>query len=268
MEIKNLEIGNAPFIKELNAYVFETGKHYGNMNTAAAFYPKEFTPKERRESFLNSRLNAGRDNGFDGHKFYMASQTDKTGTYKEITKDIVEAAKDGWDIDIPEDILITTNKIPGIVIGHPIADCPVVMSYDRKNNAVAIAHCSADLVDKKMPMLVQDALLDSKNTRDEDIVTYISSGAGTSWTYDSYPKWATDNKVWDGFIKYNEKSGLYYIDVKGAIKKQLEERNIKNVITSKIDTITDDRFYSNSAAFNGDETKKGRNFAGAYFKVR
>ena len=43
MKIKNLEIGNAPFIKGLNAYVFETGKHYGNMNTSASFYLKKIT---------------------------------------------------------------------------------------------------------------------------------------------------------------------------------------------------------------------------------
>lgn len=52
--------------------------------------------------------------------------------------------------------------------------------------------------------------------------------------------------------------------------KQLNERNITDIYMSKIDTITDPRFYSHSASsVNGlnQKEKFGRNFAGAFFKV-
>ena len=47
----------------------------------------------------------------------------------EIDRDYVEANPNGWT-DIDEDILVVTKKTPGVVIGHPVADCPVVMTAD------------------------------------------------------------------------------------------------------------------------------------------
>ena len=254
--VKDLKLGNVQLI--------ETGKLYGNMNTAKAFYPEDYTPEQRKEAFMNARMALGKDYGFDGHKFFMADQVDKRGTWFEIDNDYVEANPNGWT-DIRQDILIVTSKTPGVVIGHPVADCPVVMAYDKKNDVLAIGHCSAELVDKKMPMLVADALYDSYRTRDEDIATYVSACAGNSWTYDKYPAWAKDNKIWEEAITKDEDE-IFHIDLKKAILKQLKERNIEDIIVSPIDTITDPDFYSNSAAFNGKELKKGRNFAGGFFK--
>lgn len=254
--VKNLKLGNL--------YLIETGRLYGNMNTAKAFYPEHYTAEERKEAFINARIKLGNDYGFDGHKFFMADQIDKRGTWFEIDKDYVEANPNGWS-DIRQDILVISNKTPGVVIGHPIADCPVVMAYDKKQEVAAIAHCSAELVDKKMPMLVADALYDSYRTRDEDIATYVSACAGKSWIYDRYPAWAKDNKIWEESIIEDE-NGIFHIDLKKAVLKQLEERNIKDITISQVDTITDPDFYSNSAASHGIQYKKGRNFAGAFFK--
>ena len=254
--INNLQLGKAQLI--------ETGRLYGNMNTAKMFYPENYTAEQRKEAFMNARMNLGKDYGFDGHKFFMADQVDKRGTWFEIDNDYVEANPNGWS-DIRQDILIITDKTPGVVIGHPVADCPVVMAYDKKNNVIAIGHCSAELVDKKMPMLVADALYNSYRTRDEDIATYVSACAGNSWTYDKYPAWAKDNKIWEEAITEDE-NGIFHIDLKKAVLKQLRERNIDDISISSIDTITDPNFYSNSAAFSGVQYKKGRNFAGAFFK--
>lgn len=254
--VKNLMLGNATLI--------ETGMLYGNMNTAKAFYPENYTPEQRKEAFMNARMKLGKDYGFDGHKFFMADQQDKRGTWFEIDNDYVEANPNGWS-DIRQDILVITDKTPGVVIGHPVADCPVVMAYDKKNNIVAIGHCSAELVDKKMPMLVADALYNSYRTKDEDIAVYVSACAGDSWTYDKYPAWAKDNKIWDEAIK-EDADGIFHIDLKSAVLKQLQERNVEDITMSPVDTITDPNYYSNSAAFNGAQYKKGRNFAGAFFK--
>ncbi len=257
----NLKLGNLNLI--------ETGKLYGNMNTGKAFFPESFTAEDRSKAFMDSRMILGNDYGFDGHKIFMADQLDKSGTWFEITKDYVDANPNGWS-DIREDILVISDKTPGVAIGHPVADCPVVMAYDKKHDVAAIAHCSADLVDKKMPMMVVDALFDaygSYNLKDEDILTYVSAGAGKSWTYDKYPSWAKDSKLWDGAIIEDE-NGIFHIDLKKVISDQLIERNVGDITISPIDTITDPNFYSNSAAFNGNEEKKGRNFAGAFFKEK
>lgn len=246
--------------------IVETGIAHGNMNTAKSFYPEDYTLEERKGVFLARRLRVGKEYGFDGHKMFMADQKNKTGTWFEIDEDYVEANPDGWS-DIDEDILIVTDKTPGVVIGHPIADCPVVMAYDREKGVAAIGHCSAELVDIKMPMLVIDALLESYGSHDEDIFAYVSMCAGNSWTYDSYPKWAKDKKMWEKAITLGE-DGLYHIDLKLVVLEQLLERNIDNVTMSPVDTITNPYYYSNSAAFNGNKEKRGRNFAGTFYRGR
>lgn len=251
-----------------NLKVFETGMLYGNMNTAKAFYPEDYTASQRQQEFLMHRLACGINEGFDGRKMYMADQKHKRGTWFEIDRDYVEANPMGWT-DIDQDILVITDKVPEVAIGHPVADCPVVMTHDVKHGILAIGHCSAELVDKKMPMLVVDALYNSYRSKDEDISVYVSACAGAGWTYDKYPAWAKDDKVWEEAI--TEENGIYHIDIRKAIAKQLKDRNISDsrIKISQIDTITDPRFYSNSAAspygLNMPE-KAGRNFAGAFFK--
>ena len=252
--------------KAWNFAVLDIGKQYGNMNTAAAFYPKEMTLEERQKDFLERRIKLGEQFGFDGRKMFMADQTTKDGSYRVIDQDLVSSVDDGWKVDTKEDILMITTDTPKVVIGHPVADCPVVMMRDVKKGVTAIGHCSAEMIDKKLPMMIADAMLREFGCRDQDIYTYVSACAGEdSYTYDIYPKWATDEKVWEGNIIEKEKQ--YYINLRKAIAEQLEERNINNWIMNREDTITDPNYYSNSAAFHGNEEKAGRNFAGAYYKV-
>ena len=253
--IKNLQLHNIGII--------ETGNKYGNMNTNSAFYPMGFTAEDRKRVFLNRRIRAGNDYGFDGHKMFMADQKDKTGTWFELNQDYVEANPNGWT-DIDQDILIVTDKTPKVAIGHPVADCPVVMAFDPKKGVTAIGHCSADLVDKKMPGFVIEALRDSHDSRIDDISVYISACAGKSWTYDKYPSWAKDDAIWNDAITLGE-DGLYHIDLRKAVIKQLKEKGIEDIFYPNVDTITDPNFYSNSAA-RSDKSKKGRNFAGTFYR--
>lgn len=252
----NIRLGNVDIV--------ETGISYGNMNTAKKFFPENYTAEDRQQAFLENRLRVGSDFGFDGHLMYMADQTDKNGSWFEIDEDYVEANPNGWS-DISEDILVITDRVPGVVIGHPVADCPVVMAFDRVKGIAAIAHCSADLVDRKMPMLLIDALYESYRSREQDIAAYVSMCAGTSWTYDKYPAWAKDDRLWKDAITLDD-DGLYHIDLRSVIREQLWDRKIYKIAMSPIDTITDPRYYSNSAAFHGDSSKNGRNFAGTFFK--
>lgn len=251
-----------------NIVVFETGNVYGNMNSAARFYPEEMTAEERAKDFLERRISLGEGYGFDGHKMFMADQVDKRGTYFEITEEYVEANPNGWT-DIREDILIITDKVPGVVIGHPVADCPVVMMEDPVKGVAAIAHCSAELIDKRMPMLLADALAKACDSRDEDILTYVSACAGKNWIYDSFPKWATDKKLWENAI-VADKNGIFHIDMRLAIASQLHDRNLdaSQIEFNFTDTITDPYYYSNYAASPyglNDQSKAGRNFAGLFY---
>lgn len=242
--------------------IIESGKLYGNMNTAKEFFPEGCSEELRKKIFLDNRLALGRDYGFDGNKMFMADQKDKTGTWFEIDEEYVEANPKGWS-DIDQDILIVTDKTPGVVIGHPVADCPVVMAYDKKNKVAAICHCSANLVDIKMPEKVIDALCEAYDSKTRDVAAYISASAGSSWTYDCYPKWAKDEEFWSKYIKL-EKDGLYHISLKSAVLMQLIDRHVGEIYMNPVDTITDPLYYSNSAG-REDESKRGRNFSGTYF---
>lgn len=252
----------------VNAKILETGKRFGNMNTAAAFYPEGLSLEERRKIFLKNRIMAGKHCGFDGYKMFMADQKDKKGSYFEITDEYVRENPTGWS-DINEDILLITEDVPSVVIGHPVADCPVVMMEDPILGVSAIAHCSGEMIDKRLPMMVADALVDAYGSKDEDIVAYVSACAGPNWTYDSFPRWAKDEKMWEEGIVADE-NGIFHIDLRKVIKKQLMMRNIDldNVSFNMDDTITNPNYYSNSASSllgGNDPSKAGRHFAGLFY---
>ena len=224
----------------------------------------EFTKEDKNRIFDTHWENFAHDNGFNPSSKFMADQVDKKGTYFELKKDYVEANPGGWT-DVNEDILVITDKVPGVVACHPVADCPVVIMHDKKQNIAALAHCSADLVDKKMPMMVADALTQGYGTKEEDISILVGAHAGSNWTYDSYPNWATDEDLWKDCI--TEKDGLYKINLRKALLKQFVERKLGNCPTkmSLADTITDPRYYSNSAK-DYDPSKLGRHIEGIFFE--
>ena len=252
--------------KAWNFGVIDIGKQYGNMDTDASFYPEGMTAEEIKADILKRRIELGNEYGFDGNKIFMADQIDKSGTYFEIDNDYVEANPNGCS-DIRQDILIVTIKTPTVVIGHPTADYPVVMMRDVKKGVTAIGHCSSEMIDKRLPMMMADVMTNNYGTKEDDIYTYVSACASVgSYKYDSYPKWATDKKVWKNCIKEKEKA--FYIDLRRAIAEQLVERKVLKYCMNHDDTITNPDYYSNSAAFNGDVEKAGRNFAGAYYKKR
>ena len=224
--------------------------------------------KDRKSIFNKHRDDFGKAMGFDGKKMFMADQKDKIGTVVEINKDYVEANPDGWT-DIDEDILAVTKDTPGVVIGHPVADCPVVMMTDKRKGVSVIGHCDAKLIDKKLPGMIAEVLLVAYESKADDIYTYISACAGESWTYDCFPNWAKDEKMWDKCIVYGDDNN-FHINLKPAIMMQLIERGLKkqNIVFNMDDTITNPSYYSNSASnVNGlnKEEKFGRNFAGVFY---
>ena len=248
--------------------IIETGKTYGNMNTQSRFFPEGLSEEDCAKLFLENRMKLGRNFGFDGHKMFMADQIDKRGTYFEITEEYVRENPNGWSV-IPEDILLINDKVPGVVIGHAVADCPVVMMEDPVKGVSAVAHCSAEMIDKKLPMMLADALVDAYGCREDNILTYVSACAGDNWTYNIFPKWANDTKMWEEGI-FADETGNFHIDLRKVIRKQLEMRKIDlaNATFNMDDTITNPNYFSNNASSPyglNDSTKSGRHFAGIFY---
>lgn len=230
----------------------------------------QFTSDDKKQIFDNHWKNFGEANGFYYKKKFMMDQdlekSGKRGSHFEITNDYVEANPKGWT-DIAEDILIITYKVPGVAIGYPVADCPVVIMEDIAKGVTAVAHCSGALIDSRLPMMMADALNDAYQTKDEDIRVKVGPMAGRNWTYtDNPPKWAHDYDFWLRTGAIIEKGDEFKINLQNAITSQLEERNINNIIYSSVDTITDNDYYSNSESSKGNQKKYGRQFVGAIYQ--
>ena len=262
---KIYKFGNMP-TEQLR--ILETGNKYGCMNTKVSCYKEGMSKKEIRAEFLEHRKMAAEDNkyAFDPYKFYMPSQDGK-GKAVELTKEMVEAYEDGWDLDIPGDILVITNKIPGVVAGFPVADCPVVIASDLKNGVTATAHCSAAMIDNYLPKMTIESLQSEYDSKLEDIYVYIGAHAGSSWTYDKWPNWAKEN-FWEETGAITEENGLYRINLRKALLSQLHPEKFETFIVNTTDTRTNPNYYSNSVYNNGEgpKEKDGRHFEGAYYQ--
>lgn len=249
--------------------ILDVGNKFGTMNTAASFYPMKMSLEKRQASFLKKRKKLAKENDYDYKKFFMASQTLKDGSYCVLTDELISRYDDGWLLDIPEDILIITRNTPGVVVGHPIADCPVIIMNDKSRGVTAVGHCSAEMVDNLLPINIFLALEKEFGTTRSDVKVYVSSCISDKWEYDSFPSFAKNKEVWLGAISEvhtMDKDTYYNIDIRKAIFKQLLSIGIKpkDIYWNMDDTLTDTNYYSNSGA-RIDPKKKGRNFAGAYY---
>lgn len=222
----------------------------------------------KKEIFTAHRQELGQEMGFDGRQMFMADQNHKSGSSFEITDEYVRENPEGWT-DIPEDILVVTSKTPKVVIGHPVADCPVVMMVDRKQKISAVGHCSAEMIDMRLPEMIAETLRGRYGSKTEDIMTYVSACIGEGWTYDVFPKWAKDAGIWEHCI-YMGGDGLFHISLKPAIMAQLIKSGLmrEHIMFNMDDTMTNQNYYSNSMAnkkVDGDPSKYGRHFAGMFF---
>lgn len=251
-----------------NVRMIDTTKEFGTMTTKDIFYDSKLDYEKRKTIFLERRKVASLShNGeFDPYKFYMPSQT-KDGSATVLTQEMVDAYQDGWDLDIKSDILIVTDKTPGVVAGYPVADCPVLIASDLKNGVTATAHCGAEMVDRYLPQMTVEALQSKYDSKLDDIYIYIGSHAGANWTYDRVPSFINES-FWEetgAFRQVGDKD--YKIDLRKALLYQLNPEKFESYIVNNDDTITNNNYFSNSAA-GKDESKFGRQFTGAYYKKR
>lgn len=253
--------------------IFETNKKDGCMSLAPKFYPENYSLEERKKVLQSVKNKVGKKYQFDGNHIFQPYQKDvekdvdyPDGKYIKISeKDLVK--EDYWDEKLPCDILMIDTEYPNIVIGHRMADCPVIIAEDIKKQVVAVSHCGASQINREVPRLTIEALKKEKNSNSEDIHVYIGSCIKKeNYKYDRYPLWATNKKVWENKITLRD--GIYYIDLISAIKKQLKDENIplENITESPYDTLLSDDYYSHTEAHNNPDYQQGQNFVGCFYQ--
>lgn len=250
--------------------IFEQGKGLGVFSANEKFYPEGTSKEERDRLFAETRIRLGEKLNLDGRKIFQAHQKTATnnveyedGKYIVITKEHMTKL-DYWNELLYCDILIISKDFPNIIVGNQMADCPVIIVEDRKLGVTALAHCGASYIDRKLPVQTVEALQKEYNSNLDDLYVYITAYIGKeNYTYDCYPKWATNKEVWEGAI--TKDNDIYHIDMLTAIIKQLSKIGIKNIEHSKINTYTDPNYYSHAAIYSGHEDKKGQNFVGFYY---
>lgn len=259
--------------KKYKLIIFETNKKEGCMSLAKKFYPSTYTETDIKNELRKVKDKIGKKYNFNGNHILQPTQKDvefKTdypdGKYVRITKKYLKK-EDYWDEKIICDILLIDTNHPNIVIGHRMADCPVIIAEDTKQQVVAVSHCGAKQINREVPKWTIKALKKEINSNPSDIKVYIGSCIKkTNYQYDKYPNWATNINVWKNSIE--NKNNVYYIDLNSAIKKQLLEENIKekNITESKIDTYSSEEYYSHTEEIKNPQCKIGQNFVGCFYQ--
>ena len=250
--------------------IFETNKKDGKMSKNPKFYQKDITENERLEKFYQDRINLGKKLGIDGnHIFHIRQKGLSNIDYEDgkyvLINDNHMKKQDYYQEDIQGDILIISEKYKEVAIVNPQADCPILICEDRKKGYTALSHCGAMYINRNLPKDTIKALFKCCDSKVDDIYVYIGSCIKKeSYKYDRYPQWATNDDVWKGFIE--KKDNNYYIDLEGAIKKQLNEIGIRNIESSPIDTASNPDYYSHTEEKAGRQKDGGQNLVGFYYK--
>ncbi len=252
--------------------IFEAKIEDGIFSAGKKFYPKKTLKKDRVESFHQDRIRLGKKLGIDGNHIFRAYQKGeytpdvdyKDGTYIIIDKKNMRK-KDFYREVLPADILIISEQFKDIAIANPSADCPIMICEDRNKGYTALSHCGGKHINRLLPQDTIKAMIKGCNSNIEDLYVYIGTCIHKeSYIYDKYPLWATNKKLWkDNIIK---KDNNYYIDLLGAVEKQLKEIGVIHIEYSKIDSAKDDRYYSHAAYSRHKKEKQGQNFIGFYYK--
>ncbi len=253
--------------------IFESNKKDGCMSLAKKFYPKGTTEDEIKLKLSEIKNKIGKKYHFDGKHIIQPCQKDvelnvdyPDGAYTKISQKKL-TQKDYWYEKFPCDILLIDTKCPNIVIGHRMADCPVIIAEDIKNQVVAVSHCGAKQINREVPKWTIKALKKEVNSDSKNIKIYIGSCIKRkNYQYNQYPKWATNKKVWKESI--TKEGNIYYIDLVSSIKSQLIEEGIKeeNIKESPIDTYSNKNYYSHTKEIRDNEKDIGQNFVGCFYQ--
>ncbi len=255
---------------ESKIVIFEGNKEQGIFSKVKKFYKENTTEEEIKKQIKEARIKLGQKYKFNGLKMLQVTQKmedddDYTDNKCVIIDEKYLKKEDYFDEEIHADILIITSKYNKIALSHRMADCPVLIAEDRVKEVTAIAHCSIYHINRGLPKELIKSLITNYNSNPQEIYLYIGSHIHKeNYIYDKYPPKATNKDIWEKAIEKIDNN--YHIDLEKAIKNQLTEFDLAEIIVSPINTYTDEKYASHCAAVQGNLAKMGQNIVGFYYK--
>ena len=255
---------------ESQIIIFEGNQKDGIFSSSKKFYPENYTTKEIFNKIKEDRIKLGKKYNFSGLKMLQVTQKMEDNDVYPDNKTVLITDKylqkeDLFTEKIQADILVISKKYKNIVLCHRMADCPVLIAEDRKQGISAIVHCGIYHINRELPKEFLKTLINKYHCNPNNIYLYIGSHIKKeSYIYDSYPKIATNKKIWKNAI-IEEKDG-FHIDLEKAIMNQIEKYSLAEISISKIDTATNKDYASHYASVHGDSSKLGQNIVGFYYK--
>lgn len=146
------------------------------------------------------------------------------------------------------DALVT--NVPGIALATLVADCGPVLLWDPVHRAIGAVHCGRRGVLVGVIEAAVSAMASSYGTEPADLI----AGIGPCIGVDSYEVGAAEGEPFDalfgtGVCTRPGRPGHAYVDLPGALRRQLDELGIGTVHELGIDTRTStDGFFSDRAA--------------------
>jgi copper oxidase (laccase) domain-containing protein len=250
--------------------IFEGNQEQGIFSSAKKFYKEDTTEEEIFNSIKEARIKLGKKYNFDGLKMFQVTQKmSDSDIYPDNKTIIIDESymqkEDYFTEKLLADILIISNKYKKVALSHRMADCPVLILEDRKKGFTAIAHCGIYHINRGLPKALIKSMIFNCNSEPKDLYLYIGSYIHKeSYIYDRYPKIATNKSIWKDAIEEQEDG--YHIDLLKAIKNQIQEYDLGDIIVSNINTATTNNYASHYAANHGNNSKLGQNIVGFYYK--
>ena len=223
--------------------------------------------------------------GFDGSKIIVPNDKfcTETGSYFIADEKIYSEKKDLIYVKKAKDIVLLKSDNPGIVIGYPVSDDPVVIIEDKENQISALAHCDLNKISKKVPIHMIKSLKQEANSNIKNLKVYISSNLKEKNNkYYLKPKAIKQNpKVWKDCVhkhKIYSKNNTKFIIQDLLTYKVNQEKAIYNMLVKEgIDprniTISDRNTYEDSSLYSARKTQdyhepdlQGKFLVGAYYE--
>ncbi|MBQ3021366.1 MAG: polyphenol oxidase family protein [Bacilli bacterium] len=165
--------------------------------------------------------------------------------------------------EVISDTIITKTKNVFIYLNY--GDCIPMITYDKKQNIIGYTHLGWQSTNCDLHIKTIDYFIKKLNSNIKDLKVIL----GPSIKKDSYilkNPIQLNNSRWNDFL-YRLKEDYYKIDLNGYIVNGLKDKGIKHIKNSKIDTVKDERYFSQYRCkyINKDEIN-GRFMYGVYLK--
>ncbi|MBO9524332.1 MAG: peptidoglycan editing factor PgeF [Nocardioidaceae bacterium] len=139
---------------------------------------------------------------------------------------------------------LVTN-VPGVALATLVADCGPVLLWDPVHHAIGAAHCGRRGVLAGVLAATVAALGEQYGSLPEDLVAGVGPCIGVA----SYEVGEAEAEPFDTSLTRRSRPGHAYVDLPGAVRRQLGDLGIGTVHAMDVDTrISTDTFFSDRAA--------------------